>query len=323
MVWEIGSPLIDVRRSGHNAGMLKQILASSRHDRLLVSTGDHDTLWPMPHPAGEDSLCQIKCETIRSWKDIGPYWKTCLCPRSSSDVLLSIDGTGKTIKIYDWTTVKLLRAVPVSPGLDLSLDRFAALSDPSYFATYATNTSTPKNIVGEKPTAAVLLWDYKDLEGADSQPPAPRWELRMSILPAQVAHLIGAFGTRLVFYTTDHWIASFELIPPDSPSGAIVAEGSFVRHFFLPNHWVGSTRLSDMRFGISSEGEIIFDRQGELAVIKRGLEVTEDGAPFQPRQLSSRTKAHFGARIPYREAGMSLTCLLQTKDSGCLVDREG
>ncbi|KAK4032547.1 hypothetical protein C8A01DRAFT_50681 [Parachaetomium inaequale] len=209
------------------------------------------------------------------------------------------------------------------PGLHLSLDGFCPLSHANYFATYATDTSASERTSTSKETAAILLWDFQDLEGTDSQPVAPRWEIRTSMLPAQVAHLIGAFGTRLVFHTADHWIASFELMPPGSPSGAIVAEDSFVRHFFLPNDWIGSMKLSDMLFGISSEGEIIFDRRGELAVIKRGLELTEDGGPFQPRQLSSTSRAQFGHKIPYRQPGMSVTCWLQTKDSGCVIDREG
>ncbi|KAK4154986.1 hypothetical protein C8A00DRAFT_13901 [Chaetomidium leptoderma] len=311
-VWEVGSPLIDIQRSGDDLGMLKQILVSSRHERLLVSTAEDGTLWPMPQQVGggESGGCIRQIKT--SEHSIGPRWITCPCPRSPVDLLLGIDEAGQTIKVYDWATFNLLRAVPLLPGFDLSLDRFAPLSHPHYFATYATRTSEPESDIKEKQTAAILLWDFQDLEGAaSSQPLAPRWQIVPSTLPSQVVHLIGAFGTRLVFYTADHWIASFELIPP----GSIVAEDSFVRHFFLPNSWIGSMELCDMRFGISSEGEIIFDRRGELAVIKRGLEVTEDGSTFHPRQLSSKTRSLFGGRIPSREPGLSVARLQE--QGGC------
>jgi hypothetical protein len=133
------------------------------------------------------------------------------------------------------------------------------------------------------------------------------------MLPSDVVHLIGVFGTRMVFYTADHWIASYELMPPGSPTGAVVAEGSFVRHFFLPNHWVGSVDRGGMLFGVGSDGEIIFARRDELAVIKRGLEVTEDGGAFQPRQLSNETRAQFGARIPSREPGLLVAGWLEAQ----------
>jgi WD40 repeat protein len=320
-VWEVDPPLIEVRRSGPGLGTLKQVLVSSRHQRLLAGTENHCTLWEMPHQAGKGSLCQITYETSR--ESTNPLWKTCLCPRSAADLLLSVEETGQGIKIYDWESLSLLRVVPLLPGLHLSLDGFGPLSHTHYFAMYATDISAPKPHLSNKETAAILVWNFQDLEGTDSQPVAPRWEIRTSMLPAQVVHLIGAFDTRLVFHTADHWITSLELMPPGSSTGAIVAEDSFVRHFFLPNSWIGPMKLSDMLFGISSEGEIIFDRQGELAVIKRGLEVTEEGEPFQPRQLSSTSRAQFGHKIPYRQPGMSVTCRLQTQDSGCLVDREG
>jgi hypothetical protein len=195
------------------------------------------------------------------------------------------------------------------------LNQFAPLSHSFYYATLAVEESEqPETIYDTEKTISILFWDFQDLEHAVSQPVAPRWEIRPSTLPCQVVHLIGAFGTRLVFYTADHWIASFELMPPDSPSGAIVAEGSFVRHFFLPNNWIGSMSVNDMRFKVLSEGEIVFERQGELAVIKRGLEITEDGAPFKPRQLSSKTKAELRGFVSHRQPGISSPFWLETQN---------
>ncbi|AEO55054.1 hypothetical protein MYCTH_2115815 [Thermothelomyces thermophilus ATCC 42464] len=197
-----------------------------------------------------------------------------------------------------------LRVIRLSPELGLSLSGFGPLSHPHYFATYAKESSD--SVAVDDETIAILIWDFQDLEDPASQHAGPRWEIRTSMLPAQVVHLIGVYGTRLVFHAADHWVASFELLPPGSSSGAIVDEESFVRHFFLPNHWIGSLRTEDMRFGIGSEGDIIFDRLGELAVIKRGLELTEDGEAFQPRQLSAKGRAKFSERIPYRPPGIQM-----------------
>ncbi|KAK4251417.1 hypothetical protein C7999DRAFT_10897 [Corynascus novoguineensis] len=219
--------------------------------------------------------------------------------------------TADVITIHSWTDLSSLRVVSISPGLGLSLSGFGPLSHPYYFATYAKRSSQSASTDNE--TIAILVWDFQDLEVPNPQDVGPRWEIRTSMLPAQVMHLIGVYGTRIVFHTADHWIASFELLPPGASGGAIVAEDSFVRHFFLPSHWIGSMEQEVMRFGLGSEGEIIFDCQGELAVIKRGLELTDDGGAFQPRQLSTKSRAHFGERIPYRPRGISTSSWLRTQ----------
>lgn len=306
--WEIDTPLINVQRPNN---MLQQILVSSRHGRLLVSTKYSDTVWPMPQQDGGAYIRQVN----NSGNHHGTRWITCPCPRSPVDLLLGIDETKEGVNVYDWETFNLLRVVPLAPGLDLLLDRFAPLSHPHYFATYATTTvSMPRAPMAGQP-AAILLWDYQDLEGSGPlfRPAAHRWELRRCMLPSEAVHLMGVFGARIVFRTADHWIVSYELMPPGSRTGAVVTEGSFVRHFCLPNHWVSTINVDDMFFGMGSEGEILFGWQGDLAVIKRGLEVTEDGGTFQPRRMSSEARAQFGERIPDREPGLSTAGWLEAQ----------
>jgi WD40 repeat protein len=307
--WEVGAPLVDVQSLGPNPGILQQMLVSSRHGRLLVSTSSSDTVWPMPRQDDEGYIQQLKHSEDRT--DTSTRWITCPCPSSSADLLLGIEETGQEIHVYDWVTFNRLRVVPFAANPYLSVHCFAPLSHPHYFATYAKSTISKSRASLDDQRAAILLWDYQDLEGPG--PAAPRCELRRPMLPSDIVHLIGVFGTRMVFYTADHWIASYELMPPGSPTGAVVAEGSFVRHFFLPNHWVGSVDRGGMLFGVGSDGEIIFARRDELAVIKRGLEVTEDGGAFQPRQLSNETRAQFGARIPSREPGLLVAGWLEAQ----------
>lgn len=80
--------------------------------------------------------------------------------------------------------------------------------------------------------------------------------------------IIGTFASRLVFYTTDSWIASFDLAQPTPES--------LIRHFFIPADWVSAGRTLVM--GVGRNGEILFAKGKELAVVKRGLEGTEDPA---------------------------------------------
>jgi hypothetical protein len=176
------------------------------------------------------------------------------------------------------------------------------------FATYTAtkrsgdkDATTPSSNTGQANT--ILLWDYQNLEdGTETLVPLND----LNTLPSRVAHIIGAFGPRLVLYTTDHWIASVELQQAGSPGSAVI-EGYFVRHFFLPNDWVGSMVVSNMIFGIGRGGEIFLARRSELAVIKRGLEVTEDGGTFHPRRLNNSIRTPSGGRIPYRHRAQSST----------------
>ena len=65
------------------------------------------------------------------------------------------------------------------------------------------------------------------------------------------------------------------------------AAGSFVRHFFLPNDWLGSNASrpgrKELIFGLGCAGEVVFVKRCELAVVKRGVEVTENGVGCDSR----------------------------------------
>ncbi len=86
----------------------------------------------------------------------------------------------------------------------------------------------------------VLFWNYQGWGDLYTETAAPRWELRAHGPPSNAAFLIGIYKTRLVFYTVDHWVASYEWITPCFQKGSNVVEDSFVRHFFIPDRWVGS-----------------------------------------------------------------------------------
>jgi WD40 repeat protein len=304
--WEVSSALVDGRTPGQGTGMLRQILASSRHHRLLVSTENHDTLWPIPKQGEGNWICHIESAS----KSTGSRWRA--CQSSKSDILLLIGETGQELKVYDWATLALVRVVPLSLGQDLSLDRFSPLSHHRFFATYTTRSLRPQDTAtgfsnqGQK--HRLLLWDYQGIEDG-SETLQPRNDLME--LPCPVEHIIGSLGSRLVLYTADHWVASVELQPPKSP-GAVHPgiEGSFVRHFFLPNDWTGSMVISKMIFGVGRSGEIYLARRSELAVIKRGLEVAEDGGTFHARRLNNSLRPLSGGggnRIPYRHRASSST----------------
>lgn len=125
-----------------------------------------------------------------------------------------------------------------------------------------------------KRTSCIQIWDMKDLE---SDGLAPTNQLHS--VPSYTEVVIGAFGARMVLLTTDFWVSSVDLAP------AAATDDSFVRHFLVPSDWV--TSRSQMIISVGRNGEILFAKHSELAVIKRGLEVTDSGASFNPRRGSA------------------------------------
>ncbi len=305
-VWEVGLPLIDNRIQGQGAGTMRQILMSSRHERLLVSTETEDTLWPVP--VGQDGAwtCRLKSEN----KSTGSRWMTRQAPKS--DLLLFIGENSKEVQVYDWATLSQLQVIPLAMDQGMSLRKFAPLSHHSLFATYTIKTTTSPT----PPTAAkiphsanpVLLWDFPNAS-TDSSTLTPQQDL-----PSGVEHVIGTFNTRLVLYMADHWIASVELQPHSIGGGhGGIVDGSFLRHFFLPNDWIGSMVVRNMILGVGPEGEILIVRRGELAVVRRGLEVTEDGGVGRSRRLLNGGRGGGGNRLrPLRGGGVRCVAHLRS-----------
>ncbi|KAK3306822.1 uncharacterized protein B0T15DRAFT_528350 [Chaetomium strumarium] len=302
--WEVGALLFEGQTPGQHTGMLRQILLSSTHHRLLVSTEKHDTLWPVPKRGEGVWICQHTSQG----QSAGSRWIS--RPGSQSDRLLLVSDTRREFLVYDWANLTLVQKVSLSLDEDIRLDRFAPLAHHQYFATYTKISKAQDKAMTTASNAAqgdsILLWDYNDVEdGAKVHVPRSK----LDALPSKVAHIIGVFGARLVLYTADHWIASVELQPPVSPGdgSSAVVDGSFTRHFFLPNDWIGSVVVSRMIFGIGRGGEILLARKSDLAVIKRGLEVTEEGGTFHPRRLHSSYSHSSGGRIPYRHGASPST----------------
>jgi hypothetical protein len=120
------------------------------------------------------------------------------------------------------------------------------------------------------------VWDFKDFI-PDSKTASPIYDL--GGFSSSVKKIIGIIGDRLIFLNTNHWVCS---------TGRDSIEQSVVRHFFIPNDWVSLT--SQLLLDVGRSGEIVFVKTAELAVIKRGLEITEKGSFNAPRKRSVRPR---------------------------------
>ncbi|SPO03043.1 uncharacterized protein DNG_05724 [Cephalotrichum gorgonifer] len=246
--WDVSSPLVDIW-----AGcLLTQVLVSKKHSHLLLSSEKHDTLWPIPKQ-GEG----VWVERIGGRRE--PRW---LSHPSNHDILLLIGD--REAQIYSWTNLQRLASVSLSASPDSSIERLIPLQGSQRFITYARDTSTaagPSQSAGQ-------VWDLsKFVPDAEAVTPM---EVN-SALVSKAEVIIGVFASRLIFLTGDYWVCSISIES---------SEDIPVRHFFIPNDWISV--VNQLVMGVGKGGEIIFMKQSELAVIKRGLEVTETGAIFRP-----------------------------------------
>ncbi len=113
--------------------------------------------------------------------------------------------------------------------------------------------------------------------------------LGSEIVMGQIAHVIGvcpraAKTTKLVFLDTGSWVCSIDLVL----NGIVVDLGSitsYTRHFFVPYDWFAGTRRPIG--GVTEQGDVVFAKNGDVAIIKGGLEYAEVVKPQSPAPLGA------------------------------------
>lgn len=254
--WETHNPLINILVGTS----ITNIISCGKHLRLLVSTDRNDTLWQIPENTEKTHIVQLEVEDKRHWVQHA----------TNPDQLVLIAAS--EVKIYDWRTLECLSSVSLvnltqpftAPG------GIIPLRNSCFFATIAKDMSQIKS---SQPV--IQVWDLKDFN-LDSK--TPSFVYTLGTLSSSVEAVVGVFGNRLIFLNTKNWICSVGLESIDKN------DKNQVRHFFIPNDWLSST--NQLILDIGQAGEILFVKRAELAVIKRGLEITEKGNFNGPRKRS-------------------------------------
>jgi hypothetical protein len=243
--WEVQEPLIEnplqkLQKSRPLQAPLKQILVSGKHSRLFLCAETLDILFAISNKGGGVWEAQLPGLQTPRWA-VHP---------TDKDLLVRMEDSG--FGIYSWQKLEHLRSIPAC--VEGTFCRLTPLNHPLHFITSSALRSGPAK-------AQWQLWNVQSLSAASGRPTT-------LIIPetAIIEVIIGTLASRLVFYTTDSWIASFDLAQPTPES--------FIRHFFIPADWVSAGRTLVM--GVGRDGEILFAKGKELAVVKRGLEGTED-----------------------------------------------
>lgn len=281
--WETGDPLAAIGSVNQPHAVLKGILVSGQLSRILLSTETHDTLRGMSSEDDGTWITQLIGDGQSRWFTN---------PQREEYLVRVSKGL---FNVYAWTDLALVSSISIST--ESPFDRLAPLEHSQYFATVSNSLDEMGELAGSNNKThagygGIQIWDSSDL-GITSAESKPTHTLDRA-LASEIEHIIGAFGFRMIVYTTDHWIASVDLHAPTTEGAKVPGQPVVMRHFFMPNDWVSVDHKS-LLFRIGRGGEILFARHSELAVIRRGLEVTESGASFNPRRGSGQQGLRSGS----------------------------
>jgi WD40 repeat protein len=252
--WDVGEPLFD-RRFGIP---ITQALTSGRHTRLLVSTEEKDTLWSWSEEGEHTYIDQVAGSKKARW----------ISNSAQPDTILLCKDC--EVELYEWSTLQRQNSTHLADlnGSGMSVVRPINLNHHRFFGTVAMDSTKPKSF-----PPSIEMWDFNEfnLTSKSSSP-----SCTLGSLSAVVEIVIGVYFERLIYLDASYWVCSINLgANRELP----------VRHFFIPNDWISFGNHLMMEVG--KNGEILFVKQSELAVIKRGLEVTESGVAFNPRRRST------------------------------------
>jgi WD40 repeat protein len=268
-VWRASKPSFDLR-----VGVaVEQVLSNGECGRILICSSQKASLYSVT----EDESTVL--ETL-SWENYQHgRWGTQYDRKLDETQLVQI--LGNTAHLYDWQT---LRKLTDTNGILLK-DITPELSIQSI--TLCANTSVIATTFGEslKPNSRphVVFWNAADLSiNVSSAFADPIYQH----LRDQIQLLIGSHRRRLIFLHHSGWICSANLdgSRADKP----------VRHFFVPNDWLSAG--VQLMIEVTCNGDIIFVKRHEAAVIKRGLEISDQWVSVAERKKPSIGKRPSFAR---------------------------
>ena len=267
--WEHSGILFD-KRAG---AAVRQVLIKPGATHILVCTSKSVTLWFI---SPEESSALI--ETVVMEEGIPSRWST--HPRNDDQLILILDHVSH---IYEW---KSLRRLTSDDGIllegsilpELAICSIMPCFNNAVISTAFCEESRPRS------KSKLILWHAQDF-GLDSKTAAPIPKYHS--LADHVKMLIGDDGRRLVFLRSDSWICSTD---PESAES-----DHYHRHFFLPSDWLSTSIKLMIR--VTRNGDIIFVKRDEVAVIKRGLDNIEDESGGKPGKRPSLLGSEGGHRL--------------------------
>lgn len=245
--WDVEEACFD-----HRAGVaVDQILFTDGFTRTLICSAKADTLWDIDihAPDGNHIIQTNEWDEVRSYR-----WAT---HPSNPDQLILING--RVAHIYDWQTLQRLTSED-GISLEAKIDpELTIRSITPCFHCYGIATAFGESS-NRHCKSKLLLWNSSEFTPESN---SATLDPMYHHLTDDIDFLIGVEGQRLVFLHSDNWICSTD---PQNPSNV-------VRHFFLPADWL--TTNIDLMIDMTADGDILFVKEDEVAVIRHGLNNVE------------------------------------------------
>ena len=249
-----------------------QVLVNEASTRLLVSSRVSHTVWSISTNISE-IISTVPRETASYgsayiWEVDAFSWIT---HPTCKDQLLLIEGN--VAHLYDWLTFSRLTT---SEGIllegsippKLMIESITPCFNGHIIATTFKDSRAPRT------KTKLLFWNSSDFNTqARSCVPVPKYHY----LSDQVQVLIGSDRQKIVFLHTSGWVCSVD--------AQATGPGRYIRHFFFPADWLSTDARLIIK--MTKKGDIIFAKRDEVAVIKRGLEISEGGFDGGVGKLSS------------------------------------
>ena len=237
---------------------VERILFNPYETHLLIATTLIDKLCPLSDPTNEP------ISLTRTTRNAGIWAQH---PTNRSQLLLIVRTT---LRIYTWDSLELLTP---STGIPLHVENYL----PSDFEIRAFHIGWAGRILATEYSALsqsrsrirLLLWNAGLL-----LPETESLESVMGETGSGLAGLVGTLGmiicmtdNLVLFLDDDGWVCSLDV----GDVGSRLT--SYKRHFFLPYDWLSTN--DELLCKCSEKGDIIFVKDDELAVIRKGLECIE------------------------------------------------
>jgi WD40 repeat protein len=244
--WALSAKLMDIRANSAILG----VLLNPTNDLLLVSASELNTVWDIANKKQLSSK-EPNRNTSSTWMN-HPL-------NGQHRILVALN----TATVVDWessSTVVPSDLLQLPEGVLFSPCQ--GVKNAISFAGGHLVAVELSELYGERSTTQMLVFKSENF--------APEVTGLIPLLDHQaigkeVMHLIGAYGSKLIFLNKSCWVCSIDMEQTECKS--------YIRHFPIPSDWQSQQRV--LRMEVTGKGDILFVRTEEVAVIKRGLEFEE------------------------------------------------
>ncbi|KAF2443909.1 hypothetical protein P171DRAFT_495793 [Karstenula rhodostoma CBS 690.94] len=228
-----------------------------------------------------DRMCSL---TLEGEEPISLTWATrnrgvWLQHPSSTDHLLLI--TRSAVRVYSWSG---LQSQTPAEGVQLLVDQATIPTDFDLRAARGVSgkyvTTEYSAVTGRRRSRIrMLLWELGSIPPATSGKTVIQATVFTDIAMG-ISSLIGTLGcvvaisaNAIIFLDDDGWICSLDCISLDLAKTG-VGRRTYKRHLFLPTDWLSTN--NELLFACSDRGDVVVAQDGEVAIIRRGLECTRE-----------------------------------------------